>query len=403
MTIIGTEIRGLPVLGDVATTTPGDAAALTEMFGEIIAGMAGAVGADSVVKEDGTAIVSEEPEAQTTTDPNAAASVVQLLALTVKQQAKALAGDPEAEAETPAEEQPTDQPTGQCIEDVPILGAPLAVAVPQAAPRRAVVTSDGPQPAAPVVVKPQVQQATEELPVSLPAEPKEKTPNVALAVADLLKAAQPLSTRTAQRPIAAPTAPVEDALPAAPSQEARSIVQNLVSSLQAAAPLPYDIAAPADILEPQALDPQIDAAEFAIQHQLDMSAEGEWLDQLAQDIARTAGEGGTLRFKLNPENLGSLRVEITPHAAGSAVRLTADTDAARAIIADAQPRLVAEARAAGLRIAETHVDLSGQNSSGDPRRQNAAFEETPLRTARFLRDQDESDGKPTPNRSERYA
>ena len=402
MTIIGTEVRGLPVLGDVAVTPP-DAAALTEMFGEIIAGMAAAVGADAVVKENGTAAVGEDVEAQTTTDPNAAASVVQLLALTVKQQAKALAGEPETDTETPTEEQSTDQPTGECLVDAQILGTPLAVIMPQAAPRRAVVTSDVAQPATPVVVvKPQVQPETAELPVTLPAEAKEKPSNVALAVAEMLKAAQPLSTRTASRPVAAPAAPVEDALPAAPAPEVRSILQNAVSALQAA-PLPYDIATPTEILDPQSLDPQIDATEFAIQHQLDMSAEGEWLDQLAQDIARTAGEGGTLRFKLNPENLGSLRVEITPHAAGSAVRLSADTDAARAIIADAQPRLIAEARAAGLRISETHVDLGGQAPSGDPRRQNAAFEETPLRTARFLRDQDESDGKPTPNRSERYA
>jgi flagellar hook-length control protein FliK len=143
---------------------------------------------------------------------------------------------------------------------------------------------------------------------------------------------------------------------------------------------------------------------MAIEHQLDLAHEGEWLDRLARDIASTAGgEGNPLRFRLNPETLGTLRVEITHDRNGAAVRLTADTEAARTIIADAQPRLVAEARAQGVRISETHVDLGSQTASGDPRRQNSAFEEAPVRTARSLREQGEGDGKPTPGRSERYA
>jgi flagellar hook-length control protein FliK len=44
--------------------------------------------------------------------------------------------------------------------------------------------------------------------------------------------------------------------------------------------------------------------------------------------------------------------------------MTADNDAARTILADAQPRLIAEVRAQGLRIAESHVDLGSQTGSG---------------------------------------
>jgi flagellar hook-length control protein FliK len=150
--------------------------------------------------------------------------------------------------------------------------------------------------------------------------------------------------------------------------------------------------------------PEAAPSELLVEHQLDLAHEGEWLDQLARDIAQTAGGDKTpLRFRLNPETLGSLRVEITQDRNGTAVRLTADSEAARAIIADAQPRLIAEARAQGIRISETHVDLGSQSQSGDPRRQNAVLEEAPLRTARSLQEEPQGDGNPTPGRSERYA
>jgi flagellar hook-length control protein FliK len=109
-----------------------------------------------------------------------------------------------------------------------------------------------------------------------------------------------------------------------------------------------------------------------VEHQLDLAADGAWLDQLAKDIAAAGEDGAPLRFRLNPETLGSLRVEVTQQRDGAAIRLTADTEAARAIIADAQPKLIAEARAQGVRISETHVDLGQGSASGDPRRQQAS-------------------------------
>jgi hypothetical protein len=66
------------------------------------------------------------------------------------------------------------------------------------------------------------------------------------------------------------------------------------------------------------------------------------------------------------------------------VRLTVETEAARQILADAQSRLTAEARAQGVRIAETHVDLSGsgRHAPGDQRRQDEARQTPFVRTAR---------------------
>lgn len=107
-----------------------------------------------------------------------------------------------------------------------------------------------------------------------------------------------------------------------------------------------------------------DHAEQSVARQLDLVRDHRWLDQIARDISQAATQQGHLRFQLNPEHLGALTVEIANSASGTSIRMTAETDQARAIIADAQPRLLAEVRAQGLRVAESHVDLNQQGSGG---------------------------------------
>lgn len=127
------------------------------------------------------------------------------------------------------------------------------------------------------------------------------------------------------------------------------------------------------------LAPAADIGGQLIEHHLDLAHEGRWLDQLAKDIARAGSADGQLRFRLDPENLGRLNVELRNGDTGTAIRLVADTEAARALLADAQPRLIAEARAQGVRIAETHVDLGsggfGQgHSMADQQREHRGME-----------------------------
>lgn len=105
-------------------------------------------------------------------------------------------------------------------------------------------------------------------------------------------------------------------------------------------------------------------AELSVTRHLDMLKDTQWLDTLAHDIGQAAAQNGHLKFQLNPEHLGSLAIEITNGAAGASIRMTTDNDNARAIIADAQPRLIAEVRAQGLRVADSHVDLGSQANSG---------------------------------------
>lgn len=138
---------------------------------------------------------------------------------------------------------------------------------------------------------------------------------------------------------------------------------------------------------------------------LDMGHDDAWLDRLARDIAQAAGNDGAIRFRLNPQTLGHLHVELSQGDRGTTVRMTTETEQARAILADAQPRLAAEARAQGVRIAESHVDLSGsgRQPSGDPRRQDDARQTPLIRTARGPAADAPAPGRATTTRSDRFA
>ncbi|RJF93222.1 flagellar hook-length control protein FliK [Sphingomonas cavernae] len=107
--------------------------------------------------------------------------------------------------------------------------------------------------------------------------------------------------------------------------------------------------------------------EQAVSVRLDVANEAEMIDRLARDLAQLSGAEGRLKFQLNPEHLGSLHVEVEQRAEGVLLRFGTETEGARQVIADAQHRLVNEARAQGMRIAETHVDLSSQNQQGSAR------------------------------------
>ena len=93
-----------------------------------------------------------------------------------------------------------------------------------------------------------------------------------------------------------------------------------------------------------------------IEQTLTIAKDGAWLDRLAKDIAG-AGSGNDLHFKLNPENLGALSVAISQKDDGASIRLTADNQATHDILVDAQPKLIAEAHAQGLKVSDTQVDL----------------------------------------------
>jgi flagellar hook-length control protein FliK len=165
--------------------------------------------------------------------------------------------------------------------------------------------------------------------------------------------------------ILAEIAPTSDS--DAPADAGEVPATPVTASAGTTAPLPVatpSMVAPSASAPSDSLAPEAAQVDQIANRELDLAKDGRWLDQLARDISQTATRDGQLRFQLNPEHLGALTIEIANSAAGTAIRMTTESDQARAIIADAQPRLLAEVRAQGLRVSESHVDLNQQQSNG---------------------------------------
>ncbi|WP_380872529.1 hypothetical protein ACFB49_34590 [Sphingomonas sp. DBB INV C78] len=140
---------------------------------------------------------------------------------------------------------------------------------------------------------------------------------------------------------------------------------SLLAMANQPAPTPAVVASPAPVVDLQAISAatvpaNTDMTQQVIGHHLDLARDSAWLDQLARDIVSAGANDAKLQFKLNPEHLGSLHVELIRGGDGASVRMTTETEAARSALSDAQGRLIAEARAQGMKITETHVDLSQQ-------------------------------------------
>jgi flagellar hook-length control protein FliK len=143
-------------------------------------------------------------------------------------------------------------------------------------------------------------------------------------------------------------------------------------------------------------------ADLIIERQLDLAGDDRWLDRLARDIARAGASDEPLRFRLHPQTLGHLQVELSQSDRGANVRLTVETEAARSILVDAQPRLAAEARAQGVRLAGTEVDLGTASQQGDTRRNAEAVPQDVVRVVRAAQPGTNST-QPAAGRSDRYA
>jgi flagellar hook-length control protein FliK len=211
-------------------------------------------------------------------------------------------------------------------------------------------------------------------------------PGLDAAIKELLQRKQALAgpVAAAPAPAASPETAKAEAAPAAPAAP----VAIQAAAPPAAAELPQPVLT---ALDSRPAAPRAGGAteaarspDLPAERQLDLARDTEWLDRLARDIARAGATDGPLRFRLHPQSLGHLHVELQQGDHGTAVRLTVETEAARQLLADAQPRLAAEARAQGVRIAETHVDLasSGRDAPGDRRRQDETRQTPLIRTAR---------------------
>lgn len=212
----------------------------------------------------------------------------------------------------------------------------VAVAMPSAPP----VAATAPEGVAPAAIE-------------LPIQPDAPRP---------ARGAPMLPPLPASAPTAAPAPPAFPTMREAPSSpplvEIQAMVADAITSEppaapdQPAAPLAQSVAAaPAQrTAQPDALQPPIDTTD------------PRWIDRMAQEIADLANGDGRARFRLNPETLGSMEITVRHTADGISVRFEVDNESTRALLAHTEQRLQAEARANGLRIADTQVDLAQQQN-----------------------------------------
>lgn len=189
-------------------------------------------------------------------------------------------------------------------------------------------------------------QPTGAPPASLVASPAPGTPATPLAPSIVATAAQAVAAQP-------------------PARENRRADDGATIDANSTTPLPFASAPPVASSGPVAPASQpVPAQQIVLQQHLDLAHDGAWLDSLARDIANSADSDSRLSFRLNPAHLGSLHVELSNGADGTSIRLTAETEAARAILVDSRHHLVAEARAQGVRVAETQIDVAGAGEQG---------------------------------------
>ena len=146
-------------------------------------------------------------------------------------------------------------------------------------------------------------------------------------------------------------------------------------------------------VQQQISPPEPNFAHGSIDRHLDLSRGDRWLSDLARDITSLGDDRGHLKFVLAPETLGTLDVDVRRGSTGLTLQMTTRTEAARDALVSAQPRLLDEIRAQGVRIASAEI-ASGSADAG-ARDQNAhpwrSVSSAPIEIANRTTD----DGKPS--------
>ncbi|TNE42374.1 MAG: flagellar hook-length control protein FliK [Sphingomonadales bacterium] len=92
------------------------------------------------------------------------------------------------------------------------------------------------------------------------------------------------------------------------------------------------------------------------QQVIDMGVSGQWIDDIAREIAGMASNPGHGSFRIASPTLGMVQVEIAPGTDGADVRMTVDNEAAQAALSKDQARLVQDAQMAAVRIGDVRID-----------------------------------------------
>jgi flagellar hook-length control protein FliK len=97
-----------------------------------------------------------------------------------------------------------------------------------------------------------------------------------------------------------------------------------------------------------------------VERQLDLARDERWVNQLARDIVSLSSQTDRIAFRLHPERLGQLDVQLAQSEAGLSIRMTTEHRETQVILAQAQPRLVEDMRSQGLRVAQAEIFSGSQ-------------------------------------------
>jgi len=92
------------------------------------------------------------------------------------------------------------------------------------------------------------------------------------------------------------------------------------------------------------------------QQVVDLGVSGQWINDIARQIATISANPGQGSFQIASPNLGAVRVDIAPGLAGSNVLMTVENEAAQAALVKDRQRLVQDAQMASIRLGEVRVD-----------------------------------------------
>jgi flagellar hook-length control protein FliK len=262
-------------------------------------------------------------------------------------------------------------------------GVPLPVPAPDTAAAAVapplVEVEAAPGPALPAGSEPSFELPA---PIALPADTArpakaESTPALENPRAAPLRIELPPAREPAAgvQPLAAPVQPLVVPLAAA-AIEAPATFRRQLRESSSALSVPTQIEAPRPVA--------VAATPDAQQPALDMRRQ-EWMGAMVERIEalRDAAPLRETNIRLAPDALGSVDIAIRHEGDRVHVRITAETAAARTLLAEAQPRLAELAEARGLRLGQTSID-GGAAGHGNPRHAptpQAAFPSAPASAA----------------------
>jgi flagellar hook-length control protein FliK len=93
-----------------------------------------------------------------------------------------------------------------------------------------------------------------------------------------------------------------------------------------------------------------------------------FVQRVARAFSQVGDRGGSIRLRLHPPELGSLRLEVTVQGGTMTARLEVETDSARAMLLDNLPALRDRLAEQQIKVGRFDVDLSDASSDGTPQR-----------------------------------